>query len=296
MKEVLKFVRASLPATIEIREEIESESERILADPVQIHQILMNLCTNAHHAMRERGGVLEVRSVSVDFGQGAAAVHPDLKAGPYVNVSVRDTGCGMDEATMARIFDPYFTTKDKGVGTGLGLAVVHGLMQQHGGAISVESEPGKGSVFNLYFPVIHKEVVAEKRVQGEMPTGHESILLVDDEHILLDMGREMLELLGYRVESRTSSIEALALFSAHPSRFDLVITDMTMPNMTGDRLALELMKIRADIPIVVCTGYSERITDDQAKAMGIRAFVMKPVLMAKLARAVREVLDRKGNT
>lgn len=296
VKEVLKFMRASLPATIEIREDIDSDSGAILADPVQIHQIVMNLCTNAHHAMSEKGGVLEVKLMSVNLGPGEDAVHPDLKPGPYVKVTVKDTGCGMDEATKVKIFDPYFTTKAKGVGTGLGLAVVHGLVQNHGGAITVESEAGKGSVFNLYFPAIQKEAVEETLIQETMPIGREHILLVDDEPVLLDMSREMLEYLGYSVETRTSSVEALALFSAQPNRFDLVITDMTMPFMTGDKLAKELLRIRADIPIVVCTGYSERIQDEQAKATGIRAFVMKPILMAKMAKAIRDALEKKLDT
>ena len=296
VKEVLKFMRASLPATIEIREDIDSDSGAILADPVQIHQIMMNLCTNAHHAMSEKGGVLEVKLMSVNLGSGEDTVHPDLKPGPYVKVTVKDTGCGMDEATKVKIFDPYFTTKAKGVGTGLGLAVVHGLVQNHGGAITVESEAGKGSVFNLYFPAIQKEAVEETLIQETMPIGREHILLVDDEPVLLDMSREMLEYLGYSVETRTSSVEALALFSAQPNRFDLVITDMTMPFMTGDKLAKELLRIRADIPIVVCTGYSERIQDEQAKATGIRAFVMKPILMAKMAKAIRDALEKKLDT
>lgn len=291
VKEVLKFIRASMPTTIDIREDIDSEVGNILGDPVQIHQILMNLCTNAHHAMTGEGGVLEIKLAPVNLRHGDAVPHPDLKPGPYTRVSVKDTGCGMDKATMAKIFDPYFTTKEKGVGTGLGLAVAHGIVQNHGGAITVESGPGKGSVFSLYFPAIQKEVAARKMIRGDIPTGHEHILLVDDEQVLLDMGRQMLEHLGYSVVARTSSVDALALFTAHPDRFDLVITDMTMPDMTGDRLARELMRIRKDIPVVVCTGYSERILDEQA--MGIRAIVMKPVLMAKLARAIRGVLDKK---
>ncbi|MHC1727455.1 MAG: response regulator [Syntrophobacteraceae bacterium] len=292
VKDVLKFMRASLPATIEIREELDHDIGNILGDPVQIHQILMNLCTNAHHAMREKGGVLEVRLISIDLGPGAAVIHPDLKPGPYVKVTVKDTGCGMDEATMEKIFDPYFTTREKGVGTGLGLAVVHGLVQNHCGAITLESEIGKGSVFNLYFPVIHKEVVMETWIQEGIPTGHEHILLVDDEQFLLEMCREMLEHLGYSVDARASSMDALALFRDHPDRFDLVITDMTMPNMTGDKLAQELLRIRPEVPILVCTGYSEKSTDEHARAMGVRAFVMKPVLMARMARAIRDALDR----
>jgi signal transduction histidine kinase/DNA-binding response OmpR family regulator len=293
VKEVLKFMRASLPATIEIREDIDSGSGNILGDPVQIHQILVNLCTNAHHAMSEKGGVLHVKLNSVNLGVDETAPHPDFKPGPYVKVMVKDTGCGMDEATMEKIFDPYFTTKEKGVGTGLGLAVVHGLVQHHGGAITVKSKPGKGSVFNLYFPAIQKPVVAEKRIFGEMPTGNENILLVDDEQVLLDMAREMLEYLGYSVEARISSVDALALFRDHPDRFDLVVTDLTMPNMTGDKLALELLRIRVDIPIVACTGYSERILLEQARATGIKALVMKPLLMAEMAKTVRDALDKK---
>jgi len=291
VKEVLQFIRASLPATIDIRESINSDVGNIMGDPVQIHQILMNLCTNAHHAMNREGGVLEIELSSVNLKHGDTLPHPDLKPGPYTRVSVKDTGCGMDEATMGKIFDPYFTTKEKGVGTGLGLAVAHGIVQSHGGAITVQSTPGEGSVFSLYFPVIQREVVAKKKIRGEMPTGREHILLVDDEQVLLDMSRQMLEHLGYSVDARTSSVEALALFSAYPERFDLVITDMTMPNMTGDLLARELIRIRKDIPVVVCTGYSERILDEQV--MGVRAIVMKPVLMAKLARAIRDVLDNK---
>ena len=289
-------MRASLPSTIEIRKDIDSNIENIMADPVQIHQVFMNLSTNALHAMKEKGGVLDVKLASVNLGSEHAPVLPDLKPGPYVKVTVQDTGHGMSEATMARIFDPYFTTKEKGVGTGLGLAVVHGIVQKHGGAVRVQSELGKGSVFDLYFPTIRKEAFPETRIQAELPTGREHILLIDDEQVLVDMGKEMLEYLGYSVETRTSSVDALDLFSAAPSRFDLVITDMTMPNMTGDKLAMELLRIRADIPVIICTGYSERLLDERIKTAGICAFVMKPVLMAKLASAIREALDQKQGT
>ncbi len=293
VKEVLKFIRASLPATIEIRQRFEPNIGNVLADPVQIHQVLMNLCTNAHHAMQEKGGVLEVGMTSVNRELGFSALHPDLRPGSYIRITVKDSGCGMDEDIMQKIFDPYFTTKGKGTGTGLGLAVAHGIVQKHGGTITVESKPGEGALFNLYLPVIEQEAVEEKEALQNMPTGHERILLVDDEQVLLDMSKEMLEQLGYRVEIRSSSMEALALFRSNPDRFDLVMTDMTMPNMTGDRLATELLRARADIPIVVCTGYSEKITDKQAEAIGISAFVMKPLLMAKLAETIRGALDNK---
>ncbi|MCU0572469.1 MAG: response regulator [Syntrophobacteraceae bacterium] len=290
VKEVLKFMRASLPATIEIRTSIGPDIGIVMADPVQIHQVLMNLCTNAHHAMREKGGLLEVELASAGLGPECTLIHPALKAGPHVRVTVRDTGQGMDEATMARIFDPYFTTKEKGVGTGLGLAVVHGIVQSHGGVVSVRSEPGKGSTFDLYFPVIQEKMASIARIQEEIPTGHEHILLVDDDQLHMEVVKKTLEHLGYSVESRINSLDALELFRSDPHRFDLVVTDMTMPGMTGDKLALELMRIRNDIPIVLCTGYSEEITEEDAKALGIRAFVMKPVLISRMARAVRDAL------
>ena len=291
VNEVLKFMRASMPATIEIRKTIGADVDTIMADPVQIHQVLMNLCTNANHAMQKTGGALEVRLASVVLGAEDAAVHPDLNIGPYVLVTVKDSGHGMDAATLEKIFDPYFTTKEKEFGTGLGLSVVHGIVQKHGGAIVVSSEPGKGSAFDLYFPAIKQVPDPEAVAQKDISCGHEHVLLVDDEQFLIDIGRQMLEYLGYTVETRTSSAEALALFKAFPQRFDLVITDLTMPNITGDALARELMRIRADIPVVLCTGYSDKIKEDSARAIGVRGFVMKPILMADLARAVRSALD-----
>jgi signal transduction histidine kinase/DNA-binding response OmpR family regulator len=292
VKEVLKFLRASLPSTIEIRQKIASDLGLILADGVQIHQVVMNLCTNAHHAMTDKGGVLDVSLTSVTLKHGHA-VHPDLKPGAYVKLVVKDTGHGMDKTTMEKIFDPYFTTKDKELGTGLGLAVVQGIVQKHGGVITVESEVGKGSIFCLYFPAVQRRDILETQPLEEIKGGQEHILLIDDEQALADMGKDMLEYLGYRVETRTSSVEALALFSANPHRFDLVVTDLTMPNITGDKLAAELMRIRPGIPIVVCTGYSEKIMDEQAKSMGISTCVMKPILMAEMAKAIRDALDKK---
>jgi two-component system cell cycle sensor histidine kinase/response regulator CckA len=240
--------------------------------------------------MREKGGLLTVRTVGVHLGPDNAPICPELKPGPYVRVTVTDTGHGMEEATLARIFDPYFTTKDKQVGTGLGLAVVHGLVRKHGGAITVESAPGQGATFAVYFPVIQTEPLPETQQPEQMVPGHERILLVDDERSLVEMGRQMLEHLGYQVETCTGSVEALAQFRERPDRFDLVVTDMTMPNLTGDRLAIELLRIRPDIPIVVCTGYSERILEEKARAIGIKALVNKPVTMAQMARAIRKAL------
>lgn len=293
VKEVLKFMRASLPSTIEIRQQFDADIGVILADPVQMHQVLMNLCTNAHHAMMEKGGVLDVRLTSVQVEPEHPAALPDLKPGPYVRVTVKDTGHGMDAATVTRIFDPYFTTKEKGVGTGLGLAVVHGIVQKHGGGVTVQSEPGRGTVFDLYFPIIQSEQISESPGREDLPRGHEKVLLVDDDQLHLEVVQRTLEYLGYQVEARMSSLDALAHFSTDPHRYDLVVTDMTMPAMTGDKLAVELMRIRPGIPVVLCTGYSEKAMEENARAMGIRAFVMKPVLIAQMARAVRDALDNQ---
>jgi len=291
--EVLRFLRASLPATIEIRHQLDCDPGCVLADPVQIHQVVMNLCTNAQYAMSANGGVLEVQLSLLSLGHEHAVVHPDLKPGRYVKLMVRDTGHGMDKAVMEKIFDPYFTTKEKGVGTGLGLSVVHGIVQKHGGVITVESELGKGSAFYVYLPAIERRKIPETPIREEIPGGREHILLIDDEQVLVDMGKEMLELLGYSVETRTSSVEALALFSVQPHRFDLVITDMTMPNMTGDKLAMELLRIRPDIPVVICTGYSEVFLEEKIKESGVSALVMKPVVCSELAKAVRKALNHK---
>jgi CheY-like chemotaxis protein len=308
-KEALKLLRSSIPAFIEIREEI-AACGKIMADPTQIHQVIMNLCTNAYHAMREEGGILEVSLRNVEFGLGIAELEPargrskiripqleiDLNPGSYVRLSVSDTGHGMIPEVMERIFDPYFTTKEKGYGTGLGLSVVHGIVEAHGGAITVDSEPGKGSTFHVYFPKIEEaEEAMEAGPGGPLPTGTERILFVDDEPALVDLNKQRLERLGYEVVISTSSLEVLELFRAKPDQFDLVITDMTMPKMTGDKLARELMKIRPNIPIILCTGFSERISEEKAKEMGIRAFAMKPLVMRDLAETVRDVLDEYGD-
>jgi PAS domain S-box-containing protein len=296
VKEAIKLLRSSLPTTIEIRQNIESDTGIMEADPTQIHQILMNLCTNAAHAMREEGGILEVGIRNVEVGSwDSESGHLDMTPGPYLLLTVSDTGEGMTPEVMARIFDPYFTTKEKGVGTGLGLAVVHGIVNIYGGTIRAYSEPGKGTTFHVYLPRIEeaKEMAEDVSRPGVIPTGQEHVLFIDDELVLVEIGKQMLERLGYEVTIRTSSIEALELFRAKPDQFDLVITDMTMPNMTGDKLSRELMQIRPDIPIIICTGYSELISEEKAKGIGIRAFAMKPLVMADLGKTVRNVLDNK---
>lgn len=241
VKEPIKLLRASLPSTIEFHQNIKAESVIVEADPTQMQQIVMNLCTNAFHAMSEKGGILEISLSEIELDFRDASQYLDLSPGKYVRLIVTDTGCGMDRELMERIFDPYFTTKEKSKGTGLGLSVVHGIVKSQGGDITVYSEPGKGSTFNVYIPVIQKESVEEKDETKPLPTGHERILFIDDELPIVDMVRQMLERLGYEVDARTSSIEALELFKSQPDRFDMVITDMTMPNMTGNRLARELI-------------------------------------------------------
>ena len=299
-KEALKLLRASLPSTIEIRQNLQSDG-LVLADPTHIHQILMNLCTNAGHAMREKGGILEVSLTNGEWGMGNscfesdqeqhAVAHLGLRPGPYVKLTVSDSGHGMAPEELERIFDPFFTTKGIGEGTGLGLAVVHGIVKNHGGKIRVYSEPGKGAAFHVYFPVIKGKATPEREIEGPLPTGNEHVLFIDDENTVADLGRQMLVPLGYEVTIRTSSVEALELFKARSDDFDIVVTDMTMPNMTGEALSREIMRIRPDIPVILCTGFSERITEESARAMGIRAFIMKPFVRNQLCLAIRGVLD-----
>ena len=293
-KEALKFLRASLPTTIEIHQHIQSDS-LVMADPTQIHQVLMNLCTNAEHAMRTSGGTLEIKLLDVEITSDFADGHPELNPGNYIKLSVSDKGNGIPQHILDRIFDPFFTTKQKGEGTGMGLAVVHGVIGSIGGAIAVSSKPGQGTTFDVYLPTIESRGEPIAGAEASIPTGTESILFVDDEPALVNIGKQTLEALGYTVTTRTSSIEALELFHAKAEKFDLVITDMTMPHMTGDELARELIRIRPEIPIILCTGYSARINQQQALAMGIRAFVSKPIIKRQIAASIREVLDGKEN-
>jgi PAS domain S-box-containing protein len=292
--ETLRLLRASLPTTVKIGQDIQSDSAA-MADPTQIHQVIMNLCTNAAHAMRLKGGHLKLDLSDVALGGSFIEQHPYLPPGMYIKLSVSDTGWGIEKAILDRIFDPFFTTKDRGEGTGMGLAVVLGIIKSHGGTITVESEIGEGSVFNVFLPIIQRDIDQEVRTKVPIPTGNERILFIDDEKALVDLGKQILERLGYEVTLRTSSVEALELFMEQPDKFDLVITDMTMPNMTGDELASKLMNIRADIPVILCTGYSERISKERAHELGIKEFILKPIVMRELAKTVRGVLDENGS-
>ena len=290
VKEGLVMLRASLPTIIKIRQRIEAETGMANTNPTQIHQVLMNLCINAAHSLNEAGGVIEVALAGIEIDTPTASRYPALRPGPYLKLTVSDTGSGVAPDVLNYIFDPYFTTKKKGEGTGLGLTVTHEIVKSHGGIITVESKV-KGTSFHVYLPrVEHREAIAETGIKEALPLGSEKILFIDDEQSLVDIGRQMLEYLGYKVTARTSSVEALKLFAAQPDRFDLVITDMTMPNMTGEKLAIELMKIRNDIPIIICTGFSEKITAEYAKTIGIKEFAMKPLLMQDLGKSIRKVL------
>jgi CheY-like chemotaxis protein len=289
--EGLRLLRATLPSTIEIRQQISSPLPAILAHPTQIHQVLINLCTNAAHAMRAHGGVIEVTLEALAITPAMAALHADLVPGKFVKLTVADTGSGVAPEIVHRIFDPFFTTKKPGEGTGLGLSVVYGIIKGYGGAITVQSERGDGSAFSVYLPALDTPVEDHQVGLPSIPRGTGRVLLVDDEAMLVAMGRELIEDLGYEVTGIMDSRNALDLVRAQPDRFDLVITDMTMPGLTGSELARRLMAIRANIPIILCTGFSELIDQKQAEEAGIRAFVMKPYVIANLTRIIREVLD-----
>lgn len=288
IRETMELLRASIPTTISIRVNVDSGSGKIMGDPIQLQQVLMNLCTNAAYAMREKGGILDI--VLSDF-----AVRDKTPGGPapgdYVRLTVRDTGEGIPASDMDRIFDPFFTTKKRGEGTGLGLSVVHGIVHQLEGHIEVESRPDKGTVFHVDFPKIAEGGRTEKADKEALPTGNERILFVDDERLLVQLAQEILEELGYRVVSYTGSKAALASFKLDPSQFDVIITDQTMPEMTGIDLAREVMAIRPEVPVVLCTGYSHQVNSDAALRAGIKAFVMKPLTKRELAKVLREVLD-----
>ena len=293
VKEALKLIRSSLPTTIEIRQNVNKDCGLVMADHTQIHQIVMNLCTNAYHAMEETGGKLTITLKEVELATEDLK-DPSMISGKYVCLTVADTGPGMEQSIIDRIFDPYFTTKENGKGTGLGLAVVHGIVKSHGGHISVYSEPGKGTEFKVHLPVIKKqEETAKVETDAPIQKGDERILLVDDQDMIVHMEKQMFERLGYHVTTRISSIDALEAFRANPNKFDLVITDMTMPNMTGDKLSAEIMKIRSDIPVILCTGFSEMMSKEKAATLGIKGFLMKPIVIKDLSQIIRDVLDNK---
>jgi signal transduction histidine kinase/ActR/RegA family two-component response regulator len=294
LKEALNLLRASIPTSIEIIHNIDDDCNPVMGDATQIHQVIMNLCTNAYQAMQDKGGKLEVILNEVDIGYEETIEKIGMQPGKHLQLTVKDEGCGMDAAVLGRIFEPYYTTKEQGKGTGLGLSVIHGIIKNHRGDITVASSLEKGTTFQVNLPIIENaEVVTEFEPSNGAAKGNERILLIDDEEQIISMEQQMLENLGYQVTALTDSVEALDEFAKQPQNFDLVITDMTMPHMTGDELAQKLLDIKPDIPVILCTGFNEDITEEKALSMGIQKFVMKPVIKNDLATSIRTVLDQK---
>lgn len=289
-KEALKFIRATIPATIKINQSIKSISW-IMGNPAQLNQIFMNLCTNAAQAMEDKGGVLEVDIADIQIKTNAFLPTPEMKPGNYIQITVSDNGPGIAEKNLGLIFKPYFTTKKIGEGTGMGLAVVNEIVKRYGGKISVESKPNQGARFIVLLPITQKRDNSPMQKTDELPSGNERILFVDDEVLITEMGNDILGRLGYRIITCSSSLQAVELFRSAPHAFDLIITDMTMPDMTGDILAEQMLALRPDIPIILCTGYNSKISDEKALAKGIKAFAFKPIIQEDLAITVRRVLD-----
>lgn len=287
------MLRSSLPSTIDLQQDVDPDVGLILADPTQIHQVLVNLCTNAFHAMEETGGILSLSVKRKNLSKEDLASGPQVQPGDFVQLSISDTGSGIATDIQEKIFDPFFTTKEVGKGTGMGLSIVHGIAKSYKGFVTCHSQLGEGTVFQVYLPVFADPTVLETEPAPLDLTqlGNESILFIDDEEILAEMGQTMLERLGYRVTIKISSIEALNTFQNQPDKFDLVITDQTMPGMTGSDLARRMLQIRPGIPIILCTGYSTIISEEKAKLLGVKGFAMKPLAKKDIATLIRKVLD-----
>jgi len=292
VRETLKLLRSSLPTTIDIQEDIDKDPGVIVIDPTQLHQILMNLCTNAYHAMEQKGGTLSISLKRREFSTEDLAGHPYIQPGSFVELSIGDNGLGIPPEIREKIFDPYFTTKETGKGTGMGLAIVHGIVKSYGGDITCRSKLGEGTVFNIFLPVFAGDAAVEIEDAESLQVGTEHILLVDDEKMLVEMSQTMLERMGYAVTARTSSMEALTTFRNQPDAFDLVITDQTMPGMTGIDLARKMLQLRPDLPIILCTGYSSRLSKEQVRAYGIKGFALKPLAKKDIAVLIRSILDK----
>ena len=291
VKETLKLMRASIPAMVEIQTKISHEPKMIMGDPTEIHQIVINLCTNASYAMKTSGGTLTVTISEVTLDEGTASRYEDLSPGDFVRLTVRDTGEGITPDVLEKVFEPYFTTKEFGAGSGMGLAVVYGIVKKCKGAIKITSAFGEGTIVEVLFPKIDEETPAKEKKDGQLPKGNERVLLVDDDTSIVTMISQMLIRLGYAVTEMTDSTAALERFKSAPDDFDLVITDMAMPKMSGDQLAAELMKVRKSVSILLCTGHSDTIDEKKARRIGIKGFAMKPLDKGKLAKAVRAALD-----
>jgi PAS domain S-box-containing protein len=292
IKESMKMLRSAIPTSVEFRENLSDDPCNIMGDAAQLNQIVMNLITNAVHAMSEEG-LIEMTLKKVRLMEEKSCFDWILSPGDYVNLNVRDTGKGMAPETMARIFEPYYTTKEVGKGTGMGLSVIHGIIRRHNGGIRVESKLGKGTLFEVYFPLLKEKVEEEKISKGKIKKGSEKILFVDDEASIVKLNHQRLERLGYQVQSTQKPEEALRWFRADPDEFDVIITDFTMPRMTGDRLTKEILAIRPKVPVIICTGYSERMSEADAMALGACKYIEKPIENRNLAAALREVLEGK---
>ena len=291
IQDAVKLLRPSLPSTISIKLSLNAKASLILADPTQIHQIIMNLCTNAFHAMEQKGGVLTIELENKKLSSRDLQHLSGSNPGNYVELTIGDTGIGIHPDIRQKIFDPFFTTKAVGKGTGMGLSIAHGIISSHAGFITCESEVGKGTVFRIYFPITEQEESPKPEELEHVPAGVERILFVDDEEILVELGVLMLERLGYKVTGRTNSLDALTTFQSHPELFDAVITDQTMPGMTGVDMARRMLQIKPGIPIVLCTGYSNLISEEKARLIGIKGFAMKPLVKKEIALLLRELLD-----
>ncbi len=289
------MLRSTFPDSVEVHESIGAEAETVLADTAQLHQILSNLCQNASLAMCGGRGLIDIKLEPVQVDAGLAARHPELKPGPYVRLTVADSGCGMSRETLERVFEPFFTTRSQGEGSGLGLSVVHGIVKSYGGAITAYSEVGKGSTFSVYLPCHFQDVPPpEAPAPQEVETGSERILLIDDDAAQLRGLSRTLERFGYRVTARSSGRTAATAFKKDPAAFDLIITDQTMPRMSGIELARSLVKVRPDIPVILCTGFSEKVNGENVGRDGVRAFIMKPFTAQEIAGLIRKVLEKRS--
>jgi CheY-like chemotaxis protein len=290
--DTVALLRATLPSTIEIKIKCITANDVVFCDPVQIHQVIMNLCANAYQAMPSDGGEITIELREFMIEPAVAKYHPNLKAGNHLLMVVSDTGCGMKWETTQRIFEPFFTTKPVGEGTGLGLSVVHGIVMQHGGDIAVYSQPNDGTTFHIFLPLSDQAALSlDVPKEDHDYTGTERVLFVDDEENVALVGQAMLEMLGYRVTIATGSLEALELFRSQPQEYQIVITDLTMPRMAGDRLAVKLLEINPNLPIVLATGLSESITAEKRRQIGVRGFIMKPFTVNELGYVIRTVLE-----
>ncbi len=294
-EDVVRFIRATIPATIDIRHEVLATEDTILSEPTVIYQVLMNLCSNAAQAMEKTGGAIMIQMRNVVFDGDGRDIPQGLKRGKYLQLTVADTGPGINEAVIDRIFDPYYTTKEVGKGTGMGLAVVRGIVESHMGAVSVITKPGNGATFTVYFPLTDEIPSARTEKSKVLELGNETILFIDDEKSIVDVGSQMLTRLGYTVETAMTPLAALDLFQSEPRRFDLVITGMNMPQMTGLQLTRRIKAINPEVSVILCTGFSSYITPEKAEAMGIQGYMMKPIVKLELANLVREVLDKFGS-